>query len=113
MRHFAELVRTLDSTTKTTLKVNALSEYFKQNSRYLQFLVFEERDSNINENALGKLYEEDLLKILLGDSEKPYLSATNVLSRPFLLIGFALSRDFWVVAFETSIFFIILKSLKA
>ncbi|MHA7943984.1 ATP-dependent DNA ligase [Formosa sp. 3Alg 14/1] len=30
MRHFAELVRTLDSTTKTTLKVNALSEYFKQ-----------------------------------------------------------------------------------
>ncbi len=57
--------------------------------------------------------EEDLLKILLGDPEKPYLSATNVLSRPFLLIGFALSRDFWVVAFETSIFFIILKSLKA
>lgn len=28
MRNFAELIRLLDSTTKTTLKVNALSEYF-------------------------------------------------------------------------------------
>lgn len=46
------------------LVYHSLSEYFKQNSRYLQFLVFEERDANINENALGKLYEEDLLKLV-------------------------------------------------
>ncbi|MBP1840578.1 ATP-dependent DNA ligase [Formosa algae] len=32
MKNFAELVRTLDSTNKTTLKVNALSEYFKRAS---------------------------------------------------------------------------------
>ncbi|RMA66577.1 ATP-dependent DNA ligase [Ulvibacter antarcticus] len=32
MKNFAELIRTLDSTTKTTLKVNALSEYFKEAS---------------------------------------------------------------------------------
>ena len=29
MRHFAELIKTLDSTNKTTLKVAALTEYFK------------------------------------------------------------------------------------
>ena len=29
MKQFAELIRTLDSTNKTTLKVEALSHYFK------------------------------------------------------------------------------------
>ncbi|QDO94466.1 ATP-dependent DNA ligase [Formosa sediminum] len=32
MKHFAKLVQTLDSTTKTTLKVQALAAYFKQAS---------------------------------------------------------------------------------
>ncbi|MEO1012037.1 MAG: ATP-dependent DNA ligase [Bacteroidota bacterium] len=30
MKNFAQLIKTLDSTNKTTLKVNALAEYFKQ-----------------------------------------------------------------------------------
>ncbi len=46
------------------LVYHSLSEYFKKHSRYLQFLVFEERDSQINETALSKMYEDDLLKMV-------------------------------------------------
>ena len=46
------------------LVYHSLSEYFKKNSKYLQFLVFEERDARIEEEALSNVYVEDILKMV-------------------------------------------------
>ena len=43
---------------------HSLSDYFKKNSKYLQFLVFEERDAVIEETALNNAYVEDILKMV-------------------------------------------------
>ncbi len=43
---------------------HSLSEYFKQHNRYVQFMVFEERDSSVAEEALENIYAEDILKIV-------------------------------------------------
>ncbi|MEM8908821.1 MAG: sigma-70 family RNA polymerase sigma factor [Bacteroidota bacterium] len=46
------------------LVYHSLSEYFKKNAKYLQFLVFEERDAKIQEDALSQVYVEDILKMV-------------------------------------------------
>ena len=46
------------------LVYHSLSEYFKKHSKYLQFIVFEDRDTAVEEHALSKMYEEDLLKLV-------------------------------------------------
>lgn len=46
------------------LVYHSLSDYFKKNSKYLHFLVFEERDARVEENALEKFYAEDILKMV-------------------------------------------------
>jgi len=46
------------------LVYHSLSEYFKKNSKYMQFLVFEERDARIEQEALSNIYVEDILKLV-------------------------------------------------
>lgn len=46
------------------LVYHSLSEYFKKNSKYMQFLVFEERDATVHEDALSNVYVEDILKMV-------------------------------------------------
>jgi len=46
------------------LVYHSISDYFKKESKYLQFLVFEERDQSTLEKAHSELYAEDLLKIV-------------------------------------------------
>ncbi len=41
----------------------ALSDYFRKENKYLKFLVFEEKEKNIQQNALAGLYYDDLLQI--------------------------------------------------
>ncbi len=65
------------------LVYHSLSEYFKKNSKYLQFIVLEDRDSSIKEHALNKIYEEDLLKLV--DQLPP---ATKEVFRLFAIEGF-------------------------
>lgn len=65
------------------LVYHSLSEYFKKHSKYLQFIVLEDRDSSINEHALSKIYEEDLLKLV--DKLPP---ATKEVFRLFAIEGF-------------------------
>jgi RNA polymerase sigma factor (sigma-70 family) len=65
------------------LVYHSLSAYYKKHSKYLQFIVLEERDSSIKEHALGKIYEEDLLKLI--DQLPP---ATKEVFRLFAIEGF-------------------------
>ena len=46
------------------LVYHSISDYFKKESKYLQFLVFEERDETTKEDVHSELYAEDLLKIV-------------------------------------------------
>ena len=46
------------------LVYHSISDYFKKESKYLQFLVFEERDTSETEKVHSELYAEDLLKIV-------------------------------------------------
>lgn len=47
------------------LVYHSLSDYFKSNSRYLQFLVFEEQDrGSAKPEALHNFYAEDILKMV-------------------------------------------------
>ncbi|MEL6865629.1 MAG: sigma-70 family RNA polymerase sigma factor [Bacteroidota bacterium] len=46
------------------LVYHSLSEYFKKHARYLQFLVFEERDKSVSDQALQNIYVEDILRIV-------------------------------------------------
>ncbi len=65
------------------LVYHSLSEYYKKHSKYLQFIVLEDRDTSINEHALSKIYEEDLLKLV--DKLPP---ATKEVFRLFAIEGF-------------------------
>ncbi len=65
------------------LVYHSLSEYFKKHSKYLQFIVLEDRDTSINEHALSKIYVEDLLKLI--DELPP---ATKEVFRLFAIEGF-------------------------
>ena len=65
------------------LVYHSLSEYYKKHSKYLQFIVLEDRDSTINDHALSKIYEEDLLKLV--DKLPP---ATKEVFRLFAIEGF-------------------------
>jgi len=46
------------------LVYHSLSDYYKKNSKYLQFLVFEERDRSVEEEALSNIYAEDIMKMV-------------------------------------------------
>lgn len=46
------------------LVFHSLSDYFRKDSKYLQFLVFEERDQSSQEKAHANLYAEDILKMV-------------------------------------------------
>ncbi|MEL6635298.1 MAG: RNA polymerase sigma factor [Bacteroidota bacterium] len=46
------------------LVYHSLSDYFKQNSRYLQFLVFEDYESIQRPEALSRVYTEDIMKLV-------------------------------------------------
>lgn len=43
---------------------HSLSDYYKKHSKYLQFLVFEEKEEAIPETALSNMYAEDILKLV-------------------------------------------------
>jgi len=43
---------------------HSISDYFRKESKYLQFLVFEERDKSADEEAHSELFAEDILKIV-------------------------------------------------
>lgn len=43
---------------------HSLSDFYKQHSKYIQLLVFEEKDEAISENALDNMYVEDILKLV-------------------------------------------------
>jgi len=65
------------------LVYHSLSDYFKKNSKYLHFLVFEERDAKVTESALDKIYAEDILKMV--DTLPP---ATQKVFKLYAIEGF-------------------------
>ncbi|MFK8105349.1 MAG: RNA polymerase sigma factor [Saprospiraceae bacterium] len=62
---------------------HSVADYFKKNERYLQFLVFEERDEEAPAEALDKMYVEDILKLV--DRLPP---ATQAVFRLYAIEGF-------------------------
>ena len=46
------------------LVFHCLSDYYRKNSKYLQFMVFEERDQSSLEKAHSNLYAENILKMV-------------------------------------------------
>lgn len=66
------------------LVYHSLSEYYKKHSKYLQFIVLEDRDASINEHTLSNIYEEDILKLI--DQLPP---ATKEVFRLFAIEGFS------------------------
>ncbi len=46
------------------LVFHCLSDHYRKNSKYLQFMVFEERDQSSVEKAHSNLYAEDILKMV-------------------------------------------------
>ena len=46
------------------LVYHSISDYFKKHSKYLQFLVLEERDDSIDEKALTNMYVEDIMNMV-------------------------------------------------
>ncbi len=65
------------------LVYHSLSDYFKKHSKYLQFLVLEERDEPQKEEALQQMYMEDILKMV--DQLPP---ATRRVFRLYAIEGF-------------------------
>ena len=65
------------------LVYHSLSEHFKKHSRYLQFLVFEERDATLREQPDDYLLAEDILKLV--DALPP---ATRKVFRLYAIDGF-------------------------
>jgi len=45
---------------------HCLSDYFKKENKYLKFMVFEEKDENVEETGLQNLIVEDILKLING-----------------------------------------------
>ena len=43
---------------------HSISDHFRKDSRYLKFLIFEERDSNFKSQSLSQLYFDDLLTLI-------------------------------------------------
>jgi len=43
---------------------HSLSDYYKKHSKYVQFLVFEEKEEAIPETALSSMYMEDILSMV-------------------------------------------------
>lgn len=41
----------------------ALSDYYRKENKYLKFLVFEEKEKDIKQNALAGLYYDDLIQL--------------------------------------------------
>ena len=66
------------------LVYHCLSEYFKKHSKYLQFLVFEEKEKSMEEQSLSNLYVEDILKMV--DTLPP---ATKEVFRLYAIEGFS------------------------
>lgn len=46
------------------LMYHSVSDYFKQHSKYVRFLILEERDDAIRQNALDDLYFQDVLGLV-------------------------------------------------
>lgn len=46
------------------LVYHSLSDYFKKHSKYIQFMVFEERDEMIESQALSNMYVEDIMSMV-------------------------------------------------
>jgi len=46
------------------LVYHSLSDYYKKNSKYLHFLVFEERDQIVEKQPLHNLYFDDLISLV-------------------------------------------------
>jgi len=65
------------------LVFHCLSDHYRKNSKYLQFMVFEERDQSSVEKAHSNLYAEDILKMV--DTLPP---ATQKVFRLYAIEGF-------------------------
>ena len=65
------------------LVFHCLSDHYRKNSKYLQFMVFEERDQSSLEKAHSNLYAEDILKMV--DTLPP---ATQEVFRLYAIEGF-------------------------
>lgn len=46
------------------LVYHSMADYFRENARYLNFLVLEERDNAVPERGHESFYEEDILKVV-------------------------------------------------
>ncbi len=46
------------------LVYHCLSDYYKKHSKYIQFIVLEEKDDSVQNLPLDNLYEEDILKLV-------------------------------------------------
>jgi len=46
------------------LVYHSVSEYFKKHSKYLQFMVFEEKEDQKEDHTLSQLFVEDILKLV-------------------------------------------------
>jgi len=53
------------------LVFHAISDYFKKENRYLKFLILDEKDDSIREEAIHSLYYEDLMSLI---EDLPYMS---------------------------------------
>jgi len=46
------------------LVYHSLSEYYKKNAKYMQKMVFEEKDASVSETALENIFAEDIMKMV-------------------------------------------------
>ncbi len=46
------------------LVYHSVSDYFKQHSKYVRFLILEERDDKVKQSALDDLYFQDILRLV-------------------------------------------------
>ena len=65
------------------LVFHALSDHFRKDKKYLQFMVFEERDQSSQEKAHSNLYAEDIMKMV--DTLPP---ATQEVFRLYAIEGY-------------------------
>ena len=63
---------------------HSLSDFYKQHSKYIQFLVFEEKEKAIPDTALSKMYVEDILTLV---NELP--PATKTVFQLFAIEGYS------------------------
>ncbi len=66
------------------LVYHSVSEYFKKHSKYLQFLVFEEKEEQTEDHTLSQLFVEDILKLV--ETLPP---ATKEVFRLYAIEGFS------------------------